>query len=129
MENNFLEEEYTKHPGGLVRVYKVIDNSPGKDKGKAYYHLSPYEEESAVEARIRDKVKSKTALGGIKLAAKKMDQLGKDYGELFTVKPVSGWINRTRAAELRNKLSKNAKAKSGKIYNKVSTTAASNFDM
>ncbi len=122
-----LNEEYTKHPGGLVRVYKVTNNAPGKEKGKSYYMLSPYEEENAIEARIKDKIKSSTAVGGIKIAAKQMAALGDDYQELFSVKAMSGWINRENAAKLRNKLSKNQKAKSGKIYNKVSVNKDSNF--
>jgi hypothetical protein len=124
-----MNEEYKKHAGGLVRVYKVTNNAPGKEKGKSYYMLSPYEEENAVEARIKDKIKSSTAVGGIKVAAKQMAALGDDYQELFSVKPMSGWIERTRAAELRNKLSKNAKAKAGKLYNKVKVSSDSNFDL
>jgi len=125
-ENYFMA--YEKHKGDLRRVYKVVDQSPGPEKGKAYYHISPYEEENAVEARIRDKVNSKSAVGGIKAAAKKMNQLGSDYQEMFTVKAVSGWLTKQRATELRNQLSKNAKARSGKVYNKVSVNKDTNFE-
>jgi len=118
---------YEKHKGDLRRVYKVVDNSPGPEKGKAYYHISPYEEENAVEARIRDKIKSKTAVGGIKAAAKKMSALGSDYQDMFTVKAVSGWLTKQKATELRNSLSKNAKARSVKVFNKVSVNKDSNF--
>ena len=124
-ENNFMA--YEKHKGDLRRVYKVVDQSPGPEKGKAYYHISPYEEENAVEARIRDKVKSKSAVGGIKATAKKMDALGSDYQDLFTVKAVSGWLTKQKATELRNSLSKDAKARSGKVYNKVSVNKDTNF--
>jgi hypothetical protein len=122
-----LSEEYQKHKGDLRRVYKVVDQSPGPEKGKAYYHISPYDEENAVEARIRDKIKSKTAVGGIKATAKKMNSLGSDYQDLFTVKAVSGWLTKQKATELRNSLSKDAKARSGKVYNKVSVNKDTNF--
>ncbi len=125
-KNNFMA--YEKHRGDLRRVYKVVDQSPGPEKGKAYYHISPYEEENAVEARIRDKVKSKSAVGGIKAAAKKMNSLGADYQDLFTVKAVSGWLTKQKATELRNSLSKNAKARSGKVYNKISVNKDTNFE-
>ena len=128
---NFLDmemnEEYKEHPGGLRRVYKVTNNAPGKEKGKSYYMISPYEEENAIEARIKDKIKSKTSVGGIKVAAKQMTALGDDYQDLFSVKAMSGWLNKKNATELRNKLSKNQKAKSGKLYNKVSVNKDTNF--
>jgi hypothetical protein len=125
-KNNIMA--YEKHKGDLRRVYKVVDQSPGPEKGKAYYHISPYEDENAVEARIRDKVKSKSAVGGIKAAAKKMNSLGADYQDLFTVKAVSGWLTKQKATELRNSLSKNAKARSGKVYNKISVNKDTNFE-
>ena len=130
---NFLDmemnEQYKEHPGGLRRVYKVTNNATGKEKGKSYYMISPYEEENAIEARIKDKIKSKTSVGGIKVAAKQMAALGDDYQDLFSVKPVSGWLNKKAATELRNKLSKSVKAKAGKLYNKVKVSADSNFDL
>ena len=116
---NELEEEYEKHPGGNVRVYQITNLQKGPDKGKTYYMINPYEDERGLVARIRDKVKSKTARGGIKDIAKKMDSLGADYESQFRLKAVSGWVSRDRAIELRNKLSKNAIAKSGKTYNKI----------
>lgn len=122
-----LNEEYQKHKGNLRKVYKVVDQSPGPEKGKAYYHISPYDEETAVEARIRDKVKSKTAVGGIKATAKKMNSLGSEYQDMFIVKSVSGWLTKQKATELRNSLSKDAKARSGKVFNKVSINKDTNF--
>lgn len=114
-----IKEEYTKHPGGNVRVWQVTNLQPGPEKGKKYYMLSPYEEEGGIIARIRDKVKSKSARGGIKDLAKTMGSMGSDYEDEFRLKTVSGWVSRDRAIELRNKLSKNAIAKSGKTYNQI----------
>lgn len=118
---------YKKHKGDLRRVYKITNNAPGKEKGKSYYMISPYDNENAVEARVRDKIKSSTSVGGIKVAAKQMNALGDDYQDLFSVKAMSGWLTKKSATELRNKLSKNAKAKSGKVYNQVSVNKDSNF--
>ena len=118
---------YEKHKGDLRRVYKITNNAPGKEKGKSYFMISPYEDENAIEARVKDKIKSKTSVGGIKIAAKQMAALGDDYQDLFSVKAMSGWLNKKAATELRNKLSKNAKAKSGKVYNAVSLNKDSNF--
>jgi hypothetical protein len=120
---NELEEEYTKHPGGNLKVWQITNLQKGPDYNRKYYMISPYEEEGGIVARIRDKVKSKSARGGIKDIAKKMDDLGADYESQFRLKAVSGWVSRDRAVELRNKLSKNAVAKSGKIYNKVGDSA------
>jgi hypothetical protein len=116
---NELEEEYEKHPGGNVRVYQVTNLQKGPDKGKKYYMINPYEDDRGLVARIKDKVKSKTARGGIKDLAKTMGSMGDGYEEKFRLKAVSGWVSRDRAIELRNKLSKNAVAKAGKTYNQI----------
>lgn len=116
---NELEEEYEKHPGGNVRVYQVTNLQKGPDKGKKYYMINPYQDDRGLVARIRDKVKSKTARGGIKDLAKTMGQIGDDYEKDFRLKAVSGWVSRERAIELRNKLSKNTIAHAGKTYNQI----------
>lgn len=123
VKNNIMQdeikEEYTKHPGGNVKVWQITNLQKGPEKGKKYYMLSPYEEENAIVSRIRDKIKSKSARGGIKDLANTMGKIGDDYEKDFRLKAVSGWVSRERAIELRNKLSKNAIAHAGKTYNQI----------